>query len=77
MLYSKQNINLLIFFSIRCCGGTGTIVSIHNALYAGLINQIGTLEQKMKYLPEFINSGMVGCFALSEPGNNFKKKFTV
>ncbi|VVC26513.1 Hypothetical protein CINCED_3A025222 [Cinara cedri] len=49
----------------RCCGGTGTIVSIHNALYAGIINKIGTPEQKMKFLPES-NNGIVGCFALSE-----------
>lgn len=56
----------------RCCGGTGTIVSIHNALYASLINQIGTPEQKMKFLPNFVKNGNVGCFSLSEPGNNLK-----
>lgn len=59
-----------IFKKIRGCGGTGTIVSIHNALYAGLINKIGTNEQKIKFLPDFIKNGIVGCFALSEPGNN-------
>lgn len=58
---------------IRCCGGTGTIVSIHNALYAGLLNKIGSGEQKMKFLPNFIQNGVVGCFALSEPGNHFKR----
>lgn len=62
-------INIL---KIRCCGGTGTIVSIHNALYAGIINKIGTHEQKLKFLPDFIKSGIVGCFALSEPGKNLK-----
>jgi len=53
----------------RGCGGTGTIVSIHNALYAGLVNKIGTDEQKIKFLPDFIENGIVGCFALSEPGS--------
>lgn len=56
-------------FTIRCCGGTGTIVSIHNALYAGIMNKIGTPDQKSKFLPNFIKNGIVGCFALSEPGN--------
>lgn len=53
----------------RCCGGTGSIVSIHNALYAGIINKVGTPEQKLQFLPDFISKGIVGCFALSEPGN--------
>lgn len=66
---SKQNKYFYIYLKIRCCGGTGTIVSIHNALYAGIINRIGTPEQKMKFLPDFITKGIVGCFALSEPGN--------
>lgn len=59
--------------SIRCCGGTGSIVSIHNALYAGIINRVGTPEQKSQFLPDFISRGIVGCFALSEPGTNLKK----
>lgn len=53
----------------RCCGGTGSIVSIHNALYAGILNKVGTPEQKSQFLPDFINRGIVGCFALSEPGS--------
>ncbi|XP_025414550.1 short-chain specific acyl-CoA dehydrogenase, mitochondrial-like isoform X2 [Sipha flava] len=53
----------------RCCGGTGTIVSIHNALYAGIMNKIGTPDQKTKFLSHFIKNGIVGCFALSEPGS--------
>lgn len=56
----------------RCCGGTSTIVSIHNALYAGIINNIGTNAQKTKFLSNFINSNIVGCFALSEPGDKNK-----
>lgn len=57
---------------VRCCGGTGSIVSIHNALYAGILNKVGTPEQKSQFLPDFISRGLVGCFALSEPGNYFK-----
>lgn len=59
---------LIGILKIRCCGGTSTIVSIHNALYASIINKLGTPEQKLKFLPDFIKSGIVGCFALSEPG---------
>lgn len=58
-------------FKTRCCGGTGSIISIHNALYAAIINKIGSDEQKAKFLPDFVYSDIVGCFALSEPGNNF------
>lgn len=66
-------LNNLHVLKCRCCGGTGTIVSIHNALYAGLINKIGTPEQKKKFLSNSIKCGIVGCFALSEPGNSFNK----
>lgn len=65
-------INNNICALIRCCGGTGSIVSIHNALYAGVLNKVGTPEQKSQFLPNFISKGIVGCFALSEPGNYFK-----
>lgn len=49
------------------CGGTGAIVSIHNCLYASLLNIYGTDKQKEQYLRSFTN-GTLGCFALSEPG---------
>lgn len=64
---------IFYYYFNRCCGGTGTILSIHNALYASIINKIGTHEQKIKFLPDFIKNGVVGCFALSEPGNYFFK----
>lgn len=54
----------------RGCGGTGTIVSVHNCLYVNLIERCGNEEQKEKFLRPF-TSGTLGCFALSEPGNNF------
>lgn len=49
------------------CGGTGTIVSVHNCLYVNLIDRCGTEEQKEKFLKPF-TCGTLGCFALSEPG---------
>lgn len=53
----------------RGCGGTGAIVSIHNALYVNLLNTFGTEKQKEQFLTPFI-SGCLGCFALSESGIN-------
>lgn len=51
----------------RGCASTGMIVSIHNFLYANLVNEKGTPEQKETFLREF-TKGAIGCFALSEPG---------
>ncbi|XP_076275200.1 short-chain specific acyl-CoA dehydrogenase, mitochondrial-like [Rhynchophorus ferrugineus] len=48
------------------CGGTGAIVSIHNALYVNLLDKFGTEKQKETFLCNF-TQGNVGCFALSEP----------
>lgn len=53
---------------IRGCGGTGAIVSIHNALYATVVSKHGTPEQKKLFLPNFVNGTAIGSFALSEPG---------
>lgn len=52
----------------RACGGTGTIMSVHNCLYVNLLERCGTEDQKKKFLKPF-TSGTLGCFALSEPGN--------
>lgn len=51
----------------RGCGGTGTIVSVHNCLYVNLLNRCGTDQQKEQFLKPF-TKGTLGCFALSEPG---------
>ncbi|XP_065202046.1 short-chain specific acyl-CoA dehydrogenase, mitochondrial-like [Planococcus citri] len=51
----------------RGCGGTGAIVSIHNGLYAALLNKYGTAEQKRQFLPSFVDGSSIGSFALSEP----------
>ncbi|XP_026498990.1 short-chain specific acyl-CoA dehydrogenase, mitochondrial-like isoform X1 [Vanessa tameamea] len=50
----------------RGCASTGMIVSIHNFLYANLVNEQGTPEQKERFLSDF-TKGSIGCFALSEP----------
>lgn len=54
----------------RGCGGTGTIVSVHNCLYVNFLDRCGTDKQKEEFLRPFTN-GTLGCFALSEPGRYF------
>lgn len=51
----------------RCCASTGIIVSIHNCLYAELVQQYGTSDQIERFLKPF-TSGRIGAFALSEHG---------
>lgn len=51
----------------RGCASTGMVVSIHNFLYANLVNEKGTPEQKERFLGDY-TKGAIGCFALSEPG---------
>lgn len=51
----------------RGCAGTGAIVSIHNILYADLLNTLGTDNQKNTFLKSY-TSGRLGAFALSENG---------
>lgn len=51
----------------RCCASTGIIVSIHNCLYAQLIQTYGTPKQIDEFLIPF-TSGDIGVFALSEHG---------
>ncbi|XP_063381061.1 short-chain specific acyl-CoA dehydrogenase, mitochondrial-like [Cydia fagiglandana] len=51
----------------RGCASTGMILSIHNFLYANLVNERGTEEQKQLFLKDY-TAGNIGCFSLSEPG---------
>lgn len=51
----------------RGCASTGAIVSIHNILYADLLNTHGTEKQKVTFLKPY-TSGRPGAFALSESG---------
>jgi butyryl-CoA dehydrogenase len=50
------------------CSSTGAIVSIHNCLYANLLNRLGNQEQKIKFLKPFTDGKKIGAFALSESG---------
>lgn len=52
----------------RGCGGTGTTVSVHNCLYVNLLERFANEEQKQRFLKPF-TGGVLGCFALSEPGD--------
>lgn len=53
----------------RGCASAGVIMSAHNSLYLGPIQQWGTQEQKEKWVAPFSTGEKIGCFALSEPGN--------
>lgn len=50
----------------RGCGSTGSIVSIHNCLFANLLNRAGSKEQKQLFFGKYSNNS-IGVFALSEP----------
>lgn len=65
--YDLVTFTLLIEELSRCCGSTGIIVSIHNCLYADLIQNYGTSEQIKDFLIPFANEH-IGVFALSEHG---------
>lgn len=47
------------------CGATGSIVSIHNCLYADMLNRLGTKAQKVSFFDKYARD-TIGVFALSE-----------
>ncbi|XP_037077636.1 short-chain specific acyl-CoA dehydrogenase, mitochondrial-like [Pollicipes pollicipes] len=53
----------------RGCAATGTIFSAHNSLYLGPLKYNATPEQLQRHMQPFTGGQLVGCFALSEPGN--------
>lgn len=53
----------------RGCATAGVVMSAHNSLYLGPINQFGNSKQKEQYISPYLSGEKVGCFALSEPGN--------
>nr|CAD7198923.1 unnamed protein product [Timema douglasi] len=63
----KVRTSLLTGVAEKGCGGTGTIMSVHNALYVNVIDKFGTKQQKEKFLPGYTDGTFIGCFALSEP----------
>lgn len=71
--YGGSNMNTLALSIVveelsQGCGSTGAIVSIHNCLYANLLNRLGTAEQKFQFLTPLIDGNKIGAFALSESG---------
>jgi butyryl-CoA dehydrogenase len=53
----------------RGCASCGVIMSVNNSLYIGPVLAYGTEKQKEQFITPYVNGDMVGCFALSEPGN--------
>ncbi|XP_026489065.2 short-chain specific acyl-CoA dehydrogenase, mitochondrial [Vanessa tameamea] len=53
----------------RGCASAGVIMSVNNSLYLGPLNHWGTDKQKQEFVTPFCTGDIVGCFALSEPGN--------
>ncbi|CAH3834301.1 unnamed protein product [Pieris brassicae] len=64
--YDYLSLALAVEELSRGCASTGMLLSIHNFLYANLVNEKGTQEQKEMFLRNF-TQGCIGCFALSEP----------
>ncbi|KAI3383704.1 hypothetical protein SNEBB_004127 [Seison nebaliae] len=53
----------------RGCASCGVVMSVNNSLYTQTIDKFGTEDQKEKFISPFSDGKMIGCFALSEPGN--------
>ncbi len=51
----------------RVCGTTGITYTAHTSLCMAPIADLGTEEQKLKYLPPLASGEHIGCFGLSEP----------
>lgn len=51
----------------RVCATTGVILSAHTSLCAAPILEMGTEEQKQKYLPKLASGEWIGAFGLTEP----------
>jgi len=51
----------------RVCGNTGITYTAHTSLCMAPIHDLGTAEQKRKYLPPLCSGEHIGCFGLSEP----------
>ncbi|XP_062710781.1 short-chain specific acyl-CoA dehydrogenase, mitochondrial-like [Aedes albopictus] len=68
--YGGSNLGMLALSIIveelsRGCASTGAIVSIHNCLYANLLNRAGTDQQKDQFFTKY-SAETIGAFALSE-----------
>ncbi|XP_055639465.1 short-chain specific acyl-CoA dehydrogenase, mitochondrial-like [Toxorhynchites rutilus septentrionalis] len=68
--YGGSNLNMLALSLVveelsSGCGATGSIVSIHNCLYADMLNRLGTKQQKELFFGKYPRE-TIGVFALSE-----------
>uniref|UniRef100_A0A2M3ZHR9 Short-chain specific acyl-CoA dehydrogenase, mitochondrial n=1 Tax=Anopheles braziliensis TaxID=58242 RepID=A0A2M3ZHR9_9DIPT len=61
------SLSLIVEELSRGCGSTGSIVSIHNCLYANLLDRLGTDDQRNRFFKKY-PSDTIGAFALSEAG---------
>src|SRR5260370_1829263 len=53
----------------RVDGSVGITVAAHNSLCSNHIFQVGTEEQKRKYIPKLASGEWLGCWGLTEPGS--------
>jgi butyryl-CoA dehydrogenase len=53
----------------RGCASTGVIMSVNNSLYCDPVKKNATPAQKKQWLQPYASGKLLGCFALSEPGN--------
>ncbi|MFZ1946588.1 MAG: acyl-CoA dehydrogenase [bacterium] len=51
----------------RVCASTGVIMSVNNSLVCQPILDLGTPEQKKKFLPDLATGRKLGAFSLTEP----------
>jgi butyryl-CoA dehydrogenase len=51
----------------RVCASTGVIMSVNNSLVCQPILDLGTPEQKKKFLPDLAKGRKLGAFSLTEP----------
>lgn len=65
--YDLVTLTLAVEELSRYCASTGIIVSIHNCLYAELVQNFGTEQQINEFLVP-LTKGDIGVFALSEQG---------
>jgi len=49
------------------CASTAVVMSVHNSVVCGPINQFGTEAQKKTVLSRLAKGEIIGCFALTEP----------
>lgn len=74
--YDLLTFSLMIEEISRCCASSGIIVSIHNCLYADLVQTYGNGQQIEKFLLPFTN-GNLGAFAISEHGITWNNHFNL